>query len=134
MYEILWYLNNRLMRLLFVKSFIGFNFEIDFFIYIFLWVCCFRILKVRIFYRLGGREVIDSWGGYKWFLKRFIVVKISCVFVDKEMINYDVLSRELEMFIFCGCEFLVWYMNFFFIVECLFNENVNCFCVLFSVI
>lgn len=35
------------------------------------------------------------------------MVKISRVSVDKEMINYDAPSRELEMFIFCGCEPLV---------------------------
>lgn len=32
------------------------------------------------------------------------MVKISRVSVDKEMINYDAPSRELEMFIFYGCE------------------------------
>lgn len=35
------------------------------------------------------------------------MVKISRVSVDKEMISYDAPSRELEMFIFCGCEPLV---------------------------
>lgn len=29
---------------------------------------------------------------------------ISVVSVDKEMINYGAPGRELEMFIFCGCE------------------------------
>lgn len=67
LHEILWYSNNILMRLLFAKSLIGLNFEIDLPIHIFPWVCCFRIPKVRIPHRLGGREVTDSRGDINGF-------------------------------------------------------------------
>lgn len=43
------------------------QFWIDLPIHIFPWVCCFRIPKVRIPHRLGGREVTDSRGDINGF-------------------------------------------------------------------